>query len=308
MIAGSSALSLLVALSLAVSPGDPSACAADDLQCSASAYAAAARRASSDAERVEYLYFASRAYLALAKKSPGSPSTRELCKAKRLIDQALALPTTELRERLVESRRSTLSRISEQQVECRRPREPRKVLPPINPVETDPPELLAPVPATDPPPVSPTVDPPNEVATQDVVRRPVAEITVQPPSPRTDTKGSSVDPGRPLQIGGGVALAAGLALTGVAAYAGARTLDARRTGHASEDLPATPENLLRNSQLEHDYRRFGPAAIVTGVAGGAAVVAAIVMLAVGTRRKARAADGEPILMPVRTGLLFTFKF
>jgi len=40
----------------------------------------------------------------------------------------------------------------------------------------------------------------------------------------------------------------------------------------------------------------------------AALVAAIVMLCVGARRRARATDSKPILMPVRTGLLFTLKF
>jgi len=32
------------------------------------------------------------------------------------------------------------------------------------------------------------------------------------------------------------------------------------------------------------------------------------MLCVGARRKARAADSEPILMPIRAGILFSAKF
>ena len=75
-----------------------------------------------------------------------------------------------------------------------------------------------------------------------------------------------------------------------------------------ELAPIVDELRTNLRDLEDEYRRLGPVAVVTGVAGGAAVVAAIVMLCVGARRKVRAADSEPILMPVRTGLLFTIKF
>ena len=115
-------------------------------------------------------------------------------------------------------------------------------------------------------------------------------------------------PGRRLLIAGGLSLAAGLALTGTATYAGARALGARQTGLASMTLEATPDRLNRNTALEADYRQFGPVAVATGIVGGAAVVAAVVMLCVGARRKARATEGEPILMPIRTGLLVTLKF
>jgi hypothetical protein len=41
---------------------------------------------------------------------------------------------------------------------------------------------------------------------------------------------------------------------------------------------------------------------------GQPIVAAVVMLCVGARRTSRAADHEPILLPVRAGLLFITKF
>jgi hypothetical protein len=151
MIAVTPALHVLVALAMATPAVRSSDCAANDLQCSALAFTAAARRATSDVERVQYLYFANRAYLALANKSPEATSTRDLCTAKQLIDQALALPATQLRERLVESRRVTLSRLTEQQIQCERPRQRKKADPPlVARADADRPgELLAPVPAAE---------------------------------------------------------------------------------------------------------------------------------------------------------------
>lgn len=330
MITATPALHLLVALSMAA-PAGTTACAADDLHCSAPAFAAKARRAESDAERVEYLYFANRAYLALAEQPPtGHVPSRDLCQAKLLIEQALALPATQLRGRVVESRRETLARLTEHKVRCKKSQPGQKDAPAVTLVDdaradADPPaKLLASTPA--PSPETPAVPsgepesaaPPPVVAAEELTQRPVPETSASPvdaPTQRTVSESlmrwdspPGRPPGRRLLIAGGVSLAAGLALTGVAAYTGAQALGARRTGHESMQLEATPENLTRNMSLEDEYRRLGPVAVVTGVAGGAAVVAAVVMLCVGARRKARAADSEPILMPVRTGLLFTLKF
>jgi hypothetical protein len=325
MIAVTPALHLLVALSLAAPAVDPSTCAAEDLRCSAPAFAAAARRAGSDAERVEYLYFATRAYLALAEKSSvASASSRDLCKAKQLIDQAVKLPVTELRGRVVESRRVTLSRLTAQQVQCKRPKEGKKHDAPIVALaDADPPtELLAPAPVDDLA-VARSTSPETTVAAHDLTPRPspAATSNMSPMRPVGDGADAAPgesrgkqgalhqpSPGRRLLISGGVSLAAGLALTGVAAYTGTQALGARREGHESTELEGTTENLMRNEALEDEYRRLGPVAIATGIAGGAAVVAGIVMLCMGARRKARAADSEPMLMPVRTGLLFTVRF
>ncbi len=334
MITATPALHLLVALSMAA-PAGTTACAADDLHCSAPAFAAKAQRAESDAERVEYLYFANRAYLALAEQPPtGHVPSRDLCQAKQLIEQALALPATQLRGRVVESRRETLARLTEHKVRCKKSKPVQKDDPAVALVDdaradADPPaKLLAstPAPSSETPAVPSgepeTAAPPPVVAAEGLTQRPVPETSASPtggpvdaPTQRTVSESLTRwdsppgrPPGRRLLIAGGVSLAAGLALTGVAAYTGAQALGARSTGHESMQLEATPENLTRNMSLEDEYRRLGPVAVVTGVAGGAAVVAAIVMLCVGARHKARAADSEPILMPVRTGLVFTLKF
>ena len=336
MIAATPVLHLLVALSMAAPAGTRTACAADDLHCSAPAFAAKARRAKSDVERVEYLYFANRAYLALAEQPPkGHVPSRDLCQAKQLIEQALALPATQLRGRVVESRRQTLARLTESKVRCKKSKPGQQDDPPValadgSQIDADPPaKLLASTPAPSPetsavPSGEPATaaPPPAEMVAEGLTQRPMPETSASPiggpvntPAPRTVSESLTrreLPPGRPpgrrLLISGGVSLTAGLALTGVAAFTGAQALGARRTGHENMQLEATSENLTRNMSLEDEYRRLGPAAVATGVVGGAAILAAIVMLCVGARRKARAADSEPILMPVRTGLLFTLKF
>ena len=109
-------------------------------------------------------------------------------------------------------------------------------------------------------------------------------------------------------ISGGVVLAAGLGLTGIAAFSGARAVAVRRTGFTSAGLAASPDHMNHDAALRADHERHGTIAVATGITGGAALVAAVVMLCVGARRKARAAASEPILMPIRAGILFSAKF
>jgi hypothetical protein len=147
----SPALHLLAALAIATSPpADPSTCAADDLQCSAPAFAAAARRATSDAQRVQYLYFAHRAYLALSDKPrKGRVASRDLCQAHRLLEQALALPETPLRGRIVDSERETLARLTTKKVQCKAPKPGHKDRPLV--AAADPPAELRSDASTDEP-------------------------------------------------------------------------------------------------------------------------------------------------------------
>ena len=330
MIASTSALHLFVAVAIAAPvPVDPTSCAADDPLCSARAYADAARRAESNEQRVRYLYYAHRAYVA----------SRDLCHAKLLIEQALALPPTSLRPRVVSSERETLVEIAEGNVQCEGSRRGKRGRPvalaaaQANSWMEPPAELLRSTPALEGSsvtamPTSPSepaqgpsaaaseVGPPVSLTPQ--TRRQVTPEVINPsadraaPSPATwrwpDTPPRAAPPGRRLLIAGGVSLAVGLALTGTAAYTGARALDARRTGHDNMELAATSENRDLDKALRAEYEQYGPVAIVTGAVGGAALVAAIVMLCAGARRKSRAAEREPMLMPVRTGMLFTAKF
>ena len=331
------ALHLLIALSIAAPlPADPSDCAADDLQCSARTFSAAARRAPSKAKQVEYLFFAHRSYLALSE-SPGRVPSRDLCKAHRLIQQALTLPATPLRPRVVESSRETLTRLTTKKIVCTPAKRQKggEELPAVAVSEppADPGDLLASVSA--PPPAAP---PPGSTVNSEEPGTPShgpiegakkgelpQQVTWTAPDrgavrparePVGGAAGGAADrgdrpsppPGRRLLVAGGVSLAAGLALTGTAAFTGAHALRALRTGRENMTLAATDTNLGADAALRAEYSRFGTAAAVTGVAAGSAVVAAIVMLCVGARRKGRAREGEPMLMPVRAGLLFTVPF
>ena len=327
------ALHLLIALSIAAPlPADPSDCAADDLQCSARTFSAAARRAPSKAKQVEYLFFAHRSYLALSE-SPGRVPSRDLCKAHRLIQQALTLPATPLRPRVVESSRETLTRLTTKKIVCtpakRQKGGDEAPAVAVSEPPADPGDLLASVSApTATPPVGSPVkseEPespsrgPIEGATKGKLPQQVTWTVPDRGAAREPVDGAaggaadlgdrpSPPPGRRLLVAGGVSLAAGLAFTGTAAFTGAHALRALRTGRENMTLDATDTNLGADAALRVEYSRFGTAAVVTGVAAGSAVVAAIVMLCVGARRRGRATEGEPTLMPLRAGALFTVPF
>ncbi len=332
------ALHLLIALSIAAPPpADPSDCAADDLQCSARTFSARARHAPSKAKQVEYLYFAHRSYLALSE-SPGRVPSRDLCQAHRLVQKALALPATPLRTRVVESSRETLARLTSKKIVCTPPkREKGGDEPPAVAVSEHPGDLLASVSApstarADTPPAKSLVNSEEPVipspgpsegarkgelpqqATWTALDRRAVSPAREPMGGATGGAGdrserpSSPPPGRRLLVAGGVSLVAGLALTGTAAFTGAHALRALRTGRENMTLEATNKNVGDDAVLRAEYNRFGTAAAVTGVAAGSAIVAAIVMLCVGARRKGRATEGEPTLMPVRAGVLFTVPF
>ena len=331
------ALHLLIALSIAAPlPADPSDCAADDLQCSARTFSAAARRAPSKAKQVEYLYFAHRSYLALSE-SPGRVLSRDLCQAHRLVQKALALPATPLRPRVVESSRETLTRLTTKKIVCT----PAKLQkgnddPPAVAVSEHPGDLLASVSApstasADTPPVEspvnseePVTPSPGPIEGARKGELPL-QATWTAPDRGTDRPAQkpvggaaggadarrdrpSPPPGRRLLVAGSVSLVAGLALAGTAAFTGAQALRVLRTGRENMTLDATDKNLRDDAALRAEYNRFGTAAAVTGVAAGSAVVAAIVMLCVGARRRGRASEGEPTLIPVRAGVLFTVPF
>ena len=332
------ALYLLIALSIAAPlPADPADCAADDLQCSARTFSAQARRAPSKAKQVEYLYFAHRSYLALSE-SPGRVPSRDLCQAHRLVQEALALPATPLRMHVVESSRETLARLTKKKIVCTpAKRQKSNDDPPAVAVAEHPGDLLTSVsaPSTASADTLPakslvnheepvTTSPgPNEDARKGE-RTQQATWTVldhRAISPAKEPMGraaggagelgerpSSPPPGRRLLAAGGVSLVAGLALTGTAAFTGVHALHTLRTGRENMTLDATDTNLDADAALRAEYNRFGTAAVVTGVAAGSAVVAAIVMLCVGASRRGRATEGEPTLMPLRAGALFTVPF
>ena len=277
----SPALHLLAALAIATSsPADPSTCAADDLQCSAPAFAAAARRATSDAQRVQYLYFAHRAYLALSDKPPkGRVASRDLCQAHRLLEQALALPETPLRGRIVDSERETLARLTTKKVQCKAPKSGGKDRPLV---------------AAAGPPGEPSADP-MPVSTRHV---------------NTKRPASAPRPGRGLVIAGGVTLGVGVALTTAAGFMGRRMVDTRREivalGHNVDGYATTDQN-TQDDALRGDYRATQTRTLALALAGGATVLVAVILTSIGGRRMAHAAS-RTALVPAPGGLVFHARF
>jgi hypothetical protein len=320
----SPALHLLAALAITTSsPADPSTCAADDLQCSATAFAAAARRATSDAQRVQYLYFAHRAYLALSDKPrKGHVASRDLCQAHRLLEQALALPETPLRGRIVTSERETLARLTTKKVQCKAPKPGIKDRPIVaaaalrsdaatNEPSTIPAGIAA-EPQTDDVAVAasrlPGLDgwPPTTVHPEpDADLMPVAARHV-----KTERPASAPRLGRGLVISGGVTLGAGVALTTAAGFMGRRMVDTRREivalGHNVDGYATTDQN-TQDDALRSDYRATQTRTLALALAGGATVLVAVILSSIGGRRMARAAS-RTALVPAPGGLVFHAHF
>ncbi|MBL8973578.1 MAG: hypothetical protein JNK56_23520 [Myxococcales bacterium] len=327
----SPALHLLAALAIATSPpADPSTCAADDLQCSAAAFAAAARRATSGAQRVQYLYFAHRAYLALSDKPPkGRVASRDLCQAHRLLEQALALPVTPLRERIVDSERETLARLTHKKVQCKAPKSGTKDRPLV--AAAAPPGELRSDAATDEPstiPAGSAAGPQTDNAPEVVVAASrLADLDGGPPTTvhpepdadlmpvaarhvKTERPASAPRPGRRLVIAGGVTLGVGVALTAAAGFMGRRMVDTRQQIIAlsnSVDGYATADQDARDDALRGDFRATQTRTLALAIGGGATVLVAVVLSSIGGRRMARAAS-RTALVPAPGGLVFHARF
>ncbi len=327
----SPALHLLVAVAITTSPpADPSACAADDLPCSAPAFAAAARRATSDAQRVQYLYFAHRAYLALSDRPrKGRVASRDLCQAHRLLEQALALPETPLRGRIVDSERETLARLSTKKVQCKAPKSGNKDRPIV--AAAAPPAELRSDAATDEPSTiaagiaaKPQTDnaPDVVVAASRLADLDAEPLTTVHPEPDADLMPvaarhvntgrptSPPRPGRGLVIAGGVTLGVGVALTTAAGFMGRRMVDTRRElvalGNTVDGYATTDQN-TQDDALRGDYRATQTRTLALTLAGGATILVAVILSSIGGRRMARAAS-RTALVPAPGGLVFHARF
>ena len=325
----SPALHLLAALAIATSPpADPSTCAADDLQCSAPAFAAAARRATSDAQRVQYLYFAHRAYLALSDKPrKGRVASRDLCQAHRLLEQALALPETPLHGRIVASERETLARLTTKKVQCKAPKPGTKERPLV--AAAPPPGELRSDAAQNEPSTIPAGIAAEPQMDDDIVVAgsklpdldgwppttvyPQPDTDLMPVSARrvkTERPASAPRPGRGLVIAGGVTLGVGVAFTTAAGFMGRRMVNTRREIVAlgnSVDGYATTDQNTQDDALRGDYRATQTRTLALALAGGATVLVAVILTSIGGRKMARAAS-RTALVPAPGGLVFHARF
>ena len=314
-------LHLLLAAALAAPPAvvDPSACAADDLRCTGQAYVAAARASKSGTQRAQNLYVAHRAFLGLFDRSQDS---RDLCRAHELIRQARKVPENRLGERLADSERETQSRMRSSGVECNRNKQAR-TRPPVvaalgstaesspvleapeapRPAESSAAILLSPVPGAD---RARTGFTPRDSAPRLAARSQVEHGSFVPAAAAARTY-------RPLLIGGGFALGVSLVLGGLAVYFPAKAAASRRTCVKEMCASRTPDEAELEKYAEfaaggQEYNKNIQLGVITGVAGGAALITAVVLLTMGSRRRAQGVALGPMIRPGAGGLVFTGRF
>jgi len=321
------ALHLLLAAALAAPPAvvDPSACAADDLRCTGQAYVAAARASKSGTQRAQNLYVAHRAFLGLFDRSQDS---RDLCRAHELIRQARKVPENRLGERIADSERETQSRMRSSGVECNRNKQSR----------TRPPVVAAVGPAAEPSPVLEALEPSRALKQPRALEssralEPSAAIqlfpvpsadparTVRAPqgsAPRVAARSqvehrTFVAPARPLLIGGGVALGVSLVLGGLTVYFPARAAASRRTCVKEMCDSTTADEVELEKYAAYaaggqEYNKNIQLGVITGVAGGAALITAVVLLTMGSRRRAQGVALGPMTRPGAGGLVLSGRF
>lgn len=277
------ALNLLLSLALATPPvaPDPASCAADDLRCAGQASAAAASSASSSEQRALYLYSAHRAFLRLYEESQDAG---DLCRAHDYIRQAFKVPAPALGSRLADSERETQARLRSGGVECGRSRASRRPRAAEvadgagagagSEAELDaaPEPLLAGASAAAP---AGQAGPERRHADASAPRARAQPVDQGPARPI-----------RPLLIGGGVALGVSLLLGGMTIYFPTRALTSRRNCLDSRCNTDTGEvgKYERYRAGGREYDRNLKLGVLSGVAGGAALVTAIVLLSMGARR------------------------
>ncbi|MCY0992141.1 hypothetical protein OV203_33700 [Nannocystis sp. ILAH1] len=310
-----------------IADASPSArtCEPGDNACKAELFVKRAKKAPTAEQRAKYLHAAHRSYLYLYDETH---EARDLCAARRTVDQGLAITglSDVLRADFEAARDALMSREREAGVRCGRTSKPPKTDPPLlaaKRLPNDPPVDAPATPnltTTD----SPSASTPAPVALQSTVRQ--GELansdgsTVRPEQPasgdglRPVTRSSSARPttarpGRGLAIAGGAGLGVGLVLTGVAGYLGGRMVD---TVHAAREFKsqidgfASDAEIARDAELKQDYRRLGPPTLALALAGGTTLVVSAVLLGVGGRRMARAS--RMALMPTPGGLAFGARF
>ena len=324
------ALTTLVAV-LALNGATPAVTTADctptDHGCKAKRSESRAASATTPDERATYLRSAHLSYLSLFDKTGG---VHDLCSARRVFDESLAVKdqSTDERARTRRLRDDLVAREREANASCKgtvkQRRASRSDAPPVVASATRPKAPLVDSPAltteptSEPPPLLTSEPPPAPEHSPSVLRPPPPSANVLGPDetlmpiptrraplrPRTDQP----RPGRGLVIAGGVLLGAGVALTAGAGHMGRRMNETRQEYFTFVDSIngfGTPDQDAKAGGLLGDYKAMQTQALALAVAGGTTIVVAAVLAGVGGRRMARAAS-RTALVPVPGGLaLFT---
>lgn len=287
----------------------PESCELTDNACKARLFIAKAAKAP-PAERAVYLFTAHRSYVALFARTG---EARHLCAARLNFERSIAVAGLSAQQRAsFEKARGGLEALEHQHsVQCETPRkrvrgQPARVsrAPLPASAETEVPVAL----------LGPEVEPPAPVGLLEVPAdrgqaRPVAAEPVRG-TPRAELTPRPPVYGRPLVIAGGTTLGVGLALMGVAGYAGGRAASVSRSafedyqqGHGRGDADA----LAAQNALRREYDRWLPVAVSTAVVGTTAVLIGAVLTRVGVRRM-RQGPARTALVPVPGGLAIHARF
>lgn len=328
-----------LAVLLAFQGATPSAtrtreCEPTDNRCKAALFVRRAAAAVLPKERGLYLHAAHRSYLALFDQTG---EEQHLCAARKTYEQSLAVEgqPDKQRESFVALLGDLTTREAKQRVRCTRGAKGAAKASPLIAAAGGP-SKVAPVaegPAPSPAVAATTATVGHATGSTDPVRATKPQMLLLEPAPTSepattelmpvvrgpapsDRKREAVrvkedeHPGRRLVIAGGVTLGAGLVLSSVAGYMGGRLLGTRRQAEellGEIDGYSSLEQGARNDALERDYRRLGPPTLALALAGGASVVVAAVLLAVGGRRMSRA-PSRTALIPVPGGLALHTRF
>src|SRR5690606_33766017 len=142
-----------------------------------------------------------------------------------------------------------------------------------------------------------------------VVRRPF--LAAPPTRSDDDLLPAPARPGRPLVIAGGVTLAAGLVLAGVATYAGVRVADIEdkrfelKKNWDALDM-STRETM--DADLSRRWSTMFPLTLGTAIAGGVGIVVGAALLGEGRHRQIRSAAAQTAVVPLPGGLALRGRF
>jgi hypothetical protein len=295
-------------------------CELTDNACKAEEFVEKSKRAA-PALRATYLFGAHRSYLAAFAKT-GEP--RHLCAARKSLDRSLAVPGQSAKQLAdFQAARPELEALEQKYaIRCDTRRRARPEAPAIaQNVASTPTQVPAEAPA-----VAPQPEPPDGllavpvVASSNRVIRPVAHRqrvdatrpvdTARSPGPIVAPRRDASRPGRPLIIAGGTTLGLGLALVGVAGYAGSRVADSSRAAfdlyEQSQGL-GNADSLAAQASLRREFDRWLPVTVGTAIAGTTAVIVGAVLVRVGVRRM-KQDPSRAALVPVPGGLAIRARF
>ena len=311
-------------------------CEPTDNRCKAALFVRRAAAAALPKERALYLHAAHRSYLALFDQTG---EEQHLCAARKTYEQSLAVEgqPDKQRESFVALLGDLTAREAKQRVRCTRGAKgaatPSPRIAAAGKASRVEPVAEGPAPLSSPPVAANAATVGHATGSTDPVGATKPQMLLLEPAPTSETATTELmpvvrgpifsdpnreavhvdkddHPGRRLVIAGGVTLGAGLVLSSVAGYMGGRLLDTRRQAQellGDIDVYSSAEQDARNDALERDYRRLAPPTLALALAGGASVVVAAVLLAVGGRRMSRA-PSRTALIPVPGGVALHTRF